>query len=181
MKKGFTLVETMVAIALLAIALVGPYVAVQNALQGSYVARDQLVASQLAQEGVEYVRSIRDNNYHNGRNWLFGFADAQRDACYGANPGNNYCTVDPTQGDFNTTAEAMQEYTNGTSTVPKLKVSGNGLYNHQNNGGSETRFQRLVQVQTVSPTEVRIIVHVVWVTSGKTYVFTVMDGLTNWI
>jgi prepilin-type N-terminal cleavage/methylation domain-containing protein len=179
--QGFTLVETMVAIALLAVALVGPYVAVQNAVQGSYVARDQLVASQLAQEGVEYIRSIRDNNYHNGRNWLFGFADAQRDACYGGNPSNNYCIVDPTQGDFNTTASAMQEVTTGTTTVPALKVSANGLYNHQTSGGPDTRFKRLVQVQTISATEVRIIVHVVWTTSGKTYVFTVTDGLNNWI
>jgi prepilin-type N-terminal cleavage/methylation domain-containing protein len=124
--KGFTLVETMVAISLLAVALVGPYVAVQNAVQGSYVARDQLIASQLAQEGVEYVRGVRDNNYHHGRSWLYGFNDSARDGCYGGSP-ITYCTVDPTQGDFNNSGSsgAMAEVlpaASATSSAPYLKV-----------------------------------------------------------
>jgi prepilin-type N-terminal cleavage/methylation domain-containing protein len=176
--RGFTLVETLVAISVLAIALVGPFVAVQNAVQGSYVARDQLIASQLAQEGVEYLRSIRDNNYHNGRTWLDGFDGAVRNGCYGEGP-SGYCTVDPTQGDFHTVAAGMLEY-EGTSTVPYLYVSGANLYNQQGSG-SATKFKRLVQVHTISATEIRITVYVIWTTGTRSYTVTVTDNLHDWI
>ena len=76
--KGFSLIETLIAITILAVALVGPFIAVRTALQASYVARDQLVASMLAQEAMEYIRTVRDNNFHAGRDWLHGFDDPAR-------------------------------------------------------------------------------------------------------
>lgn len=121
--KGFTLVETLVAITVLALALVGPFSAVENSLFGSYVARDQLVAAALAQEGVEYIRSIRDNNYLNGRSWVDGFNGYSQ--CYSSSIGvtpSGTCTVDPTIGDFHNTATAMEGYSSSQqSSVPYIK------------------------------------------------------------
>lgn len=176
--RGFTLIETMVAITLLAVALVGPFVAVQNAVQSSYVARDQLVASQLAQEGVEYIRSIRDNNYHASRAWLDGFSGAARDACFGSGH-SGYCAVDPTQGDFHTTAAGMLEYA-GTSSLPFLYISDGGLYNQQDLG-TPSRFKRLVRIYNVSDTEILVTVQVVWSTGSKSYSVMVVDNLHDWI
>ncbi len=174
-KKGFTLIETMVAVAVLAIALVGPYTAVRTALNASYVARDQLIASSLAQEGMEYIRSIRDNNYLNSRTWLTGLSTL---SCYD-NPAS-YCIVDPTRGDVNTTSSAISA--SALSSVPVLKVTSTGLYNHQNLvTNTDTRFKRTVQISTVSATEILVTVVVSWTSAQQSYSVTVTNNLRDWI
>ncbi len=181
-KRGFTLIETMVAITVLAIALVGPFVAVRSALTGAYTARDQLVASSLAQEALEYVRSVRDNNYlNNDRAWMDGLSSL---ACYGASPGS-YCTVDPTRGDLHTSSDAVAAYTtvapgNCASGARCLYLSSAKLYNQQLEG-TPTRFKRVIQIRHVSATEVVVTAQVHWSTNGKVYSVTVSDTLRDWI
>ena len=52
----FTLVETLIAISIVTIAISGPMLSASRALIAANIARDQLTASYLAQEGIEYVR-----------------------------------------------------------------------------------------------------------------------------
>lgn len=61
-RQGFTLLETLVAIAVLLIAVVGPMSAIGGALSQIGTARDQMIALNLAQEGIEIVRQKRDSN-----------------------------------------------------------------------------------------------------------------------
>lgn len=61
--RGFTLVETMVAISILMLAILGPLSIASSGLRNSAYARDQIVAYYLAQEGIEFARYVRDYNY----------------------------------------------------------------------------------------------------------------------
>ncbi len=61
-EEGFTLLETLVAVSIVTIAIVAPMSLASQSLTASYYARDQLIASQLAQEAIEVVRHIRDGN-----------------------------------------------------------------------------------------------------------------------
>lgn len=178
--RAFTLVETMVAIAILAVALVGPFIAVQNALRASYIARDQLIASQLAQEGMEYLRFIRDNNYLNSRDWLDGFTDATRNLCFSATETSpsGHCTLDPKLGDFHQTSAAMVEHAS-VAAAPSLALDAQRVYTQS--AGSETPFKRTVQIVTLSDTEIRATVTVSWVTVGQTYSVVVVDILQDWL
>jgi len=60
-KTGLTLVETLVAVSILTIAVIGPLGIIAQALHTSYYTRDQMTAHYLAQEAIEYVRNLRDN------------------------------------------------------------------------------------------------------------------------
>jgi len=60
--RGFTLLETMVAVTLLAVAIVAPMSLTAQSLASAYYARDEVTAFYLAQEGLEAVRNVRDNN-----------------------------------------------------------------------------------------------------------------------
>lgn len=62
-RAGFTLIETMVAITIITLAIAGPLVIANSAIVAARISRDQLTASYLAQEGIEYVRAMRDDNY----------------------------------------------------------------------------------------------------------------------
>ncbi len=76
--KGFTLVETLVAIAILSLAITGPMVIAEKGVSSSIYARDEVTAFYLAQEAVEYVRNVRDTNRiaGYGSDWLLQFTAA---------------------------------------------------------------------------------------------------------
>ena len=62
MSKGFTLIEALIALVILTVAI-GPAVALAgSALRISTTIRNNLIATGLAQEGVEVVRTVRDDN-----------------------------------------------------------------------------------------------------------------------
>jgi prepilin-type N-terminal cleavage/methylation domain-containing protein len=60
--RGFTLVETLVAVLLLTVAIAGPLTIISKSLITALVAKDQVTAFFLAQDAVEYVRFVRDTN-----------------------------------------------------------------------------------------------------------------------
>ena len=58
---GFTLVETLVAISILLLVVIGPITVAQKGIQNAYYANEQLIAVFLAQEAMEGVRKLRDD------------------------------------------------------------------------------------------------------------------------
>lgn len=167
--RAFTLVETMVAISILLVAITGPLYAVMQAVQAAYIARDQLIASSLAQEGVEYVRHIRDDNFlYNLANpstpvsWLNGLSNCRA---------SNTCTVDPT-------GNTPITLCSGACTA--LYTSATGLYTQAASGNTLTRFTRSVNIIDVSSTEVSVTVTTAWTTNHVNYAVTVNDHLFNW-
>ena len=60
--QGFTLIETIVAFAVLFGALVGPIALITHGLSKARTSQNVLVAANLAQEGLELVRAVRENN-----------------------------------------------------------------------------------------------------------------------
>ncbi len=177
-QKGFTLIETLVAITILAVTIVGPFYAIQAALTASYVSRDSLIASSLAQEGLEYIRSVRDDNYLSSRPWFDLLGSYGCVAVLPSVP-TRVCTVDPTQGDPHSSSLAIREYSS-IAAAPVLYVSSVGLYNQQSSG-STTAFRRTVQIFVVSSNEVRVVVTVTWTTKGQAYSTSITDSLFNWL
>lgn len=73
--QGFTLVETLVAISILVVAIVGPMTIAMRGLQSAFYAKEQLTATYLAQEAAELIRMHRDEYAMENRgtgndNWL---------------------------------------------------------------------------------------------------------------
>jgi len=190
--RGFTLVETLVAVAILVIAMAGPFYAVQQSLMASYTARDNLIASSLAQDGIEYIRALRDENYlytlHHplsARTWLYGVDGTASDGSPGGGTNcknNSYCVVDSL---FDTvtscpssasSCDPLRIVTSGNPTNPYFytqKTTGSAL--------KISQFTRSVNVLNINGHEAQIIVSVTWTSHNKLNTVTVTDVLDDWL
>ena len=78
---GFTLIETLVAISILMVAVASPLTIAQKGLASAIYAKDQIIASYLAQDAIEYIINASDKNVADGNGWLLGISDNCGTAC----------------------------------------------------------------------------------------------------
>lgn len=151
-KRGFTLIEAMVAIAILLIAITGPLVLARQGLMSSRLAKNQIISFYLAQDAIEYVRSIRDSNFLSGSNWLSNLSDCV----------DGYCQVDVTTSTISSCG----------AQCPLLRKSVDGLYGY-NSGWDETGFRRnirLYQRNLTNLSEVYLEVEIEWDFGDKNFI-----------
>jgi len=187
MTGGFTLVETLIAVTILVFAVAGPLFTASRALVAAEVARDKLTASYLAQEGVEYMRAMRDKEYLSA--FQAGGASVSSTAwnafLSGTGAGSisqcrsTTCTLDPARPMGTGSGFALQPCSGPACTV---LYTANGIYTQQSGivGAVATPFTRTVQAVDVSATDERIISVVSWSFHETPYVITVTDHLSPW-
>ncbi|MBI4120577.1 MAG: prepilin-type N-terminal cleavage/methylation domain-containing protein [Parcubacteria group bacterium] len=73
--NGFTLVEAVVAVGVIAVGFTGSLILLAQSSAQATNLRSRTVAAQLAAEGIEIVRNIRDTNWLAGRGWRDGLND----------------------------------------------------------------------------------------------------------
>lgn len=168
--RGFTLIETLVAVLLLTSAIAGPITIASKGLSAALIARDQMVAFYLAQDAVEYVRYVRDSNKLTSSAWLTGLTPA----CTGASG----CYIDPTAG----TVTAC----GGTCPLINKYSPSAGVAYFSYTLGSVTpqQFRRTVTLAaplTGETTEQVLTVTVSWrAQSGVTRTISVRENLLDW-
>lgn len=157
--KGFTIVETLVAIAILMIAIAGPLTIAQKGLMASIYARDQSVATFLAQDAMEYVKNYRDlvHDENNPEGWL-----GELGSCSEVIP----CQISTTEAG---------SITSGISPVLYRTSSG---FTHS--GSAASQFQRSFYIEVLQPEiEAKAVVTVSWTTGTVQNVVTIEDYLFN--
>ena len=173
--KGFTLVESLVAISVFTIAILGTFTAVQQGLATSGFAKDQVVAFYLIQDAMEYVRNIRDENGINSLNsvasggsavpWLTGLSNVVTDPCYFG----KVCRID---------SYVKQAVDCSGSCANINQDSSTGLFGYTV-GWPATKFKREIRFQQISSNEIVVIVSVSWTSGVFSKNITVRETLFN--
>jgi len=172
--SGFTLLETMVAVTIITVAIAGPMLVASRAIIATKISRDQLTASYLAQEGIEYVRAMRDNAYlalypgdtsNAWSNFLTSIANCRTSALNNA----PFCIYEPTG------SGSLQVCPSGVCAPLWLDV-----YYSQTALGTKTAFTREIQTISITANDERIVSEVSWNYHGTTYLVTISDHLTPW-
>lgn len=164
--KGFTLIETLVAIAILGMVIVGPLTLAIKSIGSAAISQNQITASYLAQEAIEYIKNHRDNNFLQGTGWLDGLDDCL---------GSNGCYID--------VFDIGNEINGCIINCPKIRYdSGNKQYNYID--GEETVFIRTVKIAKINidgdEDEAEIKVKVEWQEKFGEKSFILQDNIFNW-
>lgn len=182
--KGFTLIETLVAITLLTVAIVAPMSLAAQSLAAAYYARDQITAFFLAQEAIEAVRSVRDAQILE----IAQNTGSEGVDLFGPVPlGNVPFTIDAGE------VEADQAITTCNGTCPPLQTDGT-LYGYYDNppvnpppagsGWQNSNFTRTVKAAYVNgdEDEIRLTVTVTWKTGAfQERSFSISENLYRWV
>ena len=168
--QGFTIVESLVAIAILVLAITGAASAIQTGISSYIFSKDQITAFYIAQEGIEQIRNIRDENALNNRDWLAGLAANSSDPCYFGNA----CIVDPVQSSVPTRCSG------GPGSCPSLRQDVVTSFLGYNLSWPETIFRREIILKQINASEISILVTVNWSKGLVTRQFRARENILNW-
>lgn len=127
-KKGQSVLEMVFAIWILLMVVSAVLALATTNIFGQKESEAQIIANNLAREGIEVVRNIRDSNWLSGRQWDLGLSGLV----------NNNAIVDYNgfELDFNYTDDS-------------LFISGDGVYSHQTVNGSFSGFKRHLVIEAI--------------------------------
>jgi len=163
---GFTLVETLVAISILLISIVGPLTIASNGLSSAGLVKEKIAAFYFAQEGVELVRNQRDVNIINGSDWLNNLS-----TCFDTKG----CLIDPR----NITPVITMCDVGGCEALKQNIV--NELYGYESGvDWIASPFTRTIKISTINGQEIRLSVEMSWVRGGSVKNLTIDEHLFNW-
>ena len=171
--KGFSLIETLVAITVLIGAIAGPLTLASQGIKAASLFKNQLIASNLAQEGMELVHAKRDSNILQNKGWMDGITDTcGGDGCY-----VRYTPTDNSVGQISFPSC-------GAGECPKFFVSPEGWYVQKaaaESGDAETIFRRMIRVTPVVPgKEVKVETTIVWQERFSLSTFDLEEHLLKW-
>ena len=173
-EKGFTIVESLVAITILILAISGVSSAVRTGISSYTLSRDQVIAFYLAQEGFEFIRNMRDENALNNRPWLTGIAAAVGDPChFGIAPNQNVCTVDPI-------LSTVPIQCGAPGSCPIVRQDGTNFFYGYNPAWNATKFRRQIILSQINANEISVTVTVDWVHGTTNKQFRAQENLLAW-
>lgn len=185
--KGFTFVETLVAVSILSLVVAATFTSVQMGLKASIGAKDQIIAFYLAQEAIEFIKNVRDENALHSLedpssiNWLHNLSETKDDPCWmgDVNFPQKTCTIDSAQG----ISGGVSACAGGFGTCPNLNQdSVTGLYGYTAGGNwVPTNFKREIQISML-PTvtdAITVTIKMSWITEGIPKTFTITGSVYN--
>ncbi|MFA6000012.1 MAG: prepilin-type N-terminal cleavage/methylation domain-containing protein [Candidatus Paceibacterota bacterium] len=181
--RGFTLVETLVAISIFTMSVLTLLIILSQGISSVNYAKNKIIAEYLAQEGIEYMNNIRDTNVITASTASVGWNDfkAQINSCFTLD-GCYLNDNDLFDGGASLTVKNLS-YTPCTGNCPALLYdlgnSSNGKYNYSY--GLTTTFVRKITTTQVSPDEIKVTSSVSWSQGSGTKTVTFSTNLFNWI
>ena len=169
LNTGFTLVETLVAISIFSVSILGMMSVLGSGIANTNYAKRKAVAIYLAQEGVEYVRNMRDTKVlsASGGN-LWNQFESNFSSC--SNENNACGFVKPLPFDIKTCSSLSD---------CKLYIN-NGGYD-TNSSGTDSGFVRKIWAEEITPNkEIKIFSKVEWTQGSGNYSITFSENLFNW-
>ena len=132
-EAGFSIAEVIISLFVITVGLIAVLGLIVSSMRESAGSRNQIIATQLAQEGFELVRNIKDNNLlTDGEEYNTGLGDSSN-VCADyltATAGSSFSLVCPASGN-------------------RLYYNSSERYLHNSSSASETPFSRKLTIQNI--------------------------------
>ena len=175
--RAFTLVETLVAISIFTMSILGLMSVLASGISNTNYAKNKIIASYLAQEGIEYIRNMRDSYVLYATNGTWNNFKSKLASC---NSGGNECGFNTVLYSFPLDNDFIKKCNTGLICNVYLD---NGTY-HTNEGASgvDSGFVRKIWMTTYTGVndEVQISSSVSWTQGSGNYNITFSENLFNW-
>ena len=150
-RQGFSFVEVLVSFLLISVGLIAAISLVSANLAAAINNRNQSIAGLLAQEGIELVINIRDNNVERGENPF--------DSGFPASDAND-CIID---------TESALDCTN-PENILLYSAEEKGYYHSTTDPfKKETKFKRKISIDRVDGDHVAVVSMVTWEMEGEAF------------
>jgi type II secretory pathway pseudopilin PulG len=159
-QAGFSILEIVVAIFIITMGMVGVLSLITQNIQVQYINKNNLIASQLAQEGLELIRNKRDKNWLEGNDWISGITPGDYIADY-----TGYIGI----------VSGMEE-----AKLQERNDLGEEGYYWYNAEDSNTIFSRLITTSQTSSELLNVSCLIQWEDRGQTYQYVADTILYNW-
>lgn len=191
--SGQGLMEVIVAIAIITTGITGTVTLTYSNLRSNETSINQIIAANLAREGIEVVRNIRDENWLQGNFWLLGLKNIT----------SNTTDYDGNINFDKTTKRWSLDLTPNGINAGRLYLDTDGVYSH-NTTGTITPYWRNVEVRVTmcqfknnrnnivevagncqnygawNPIGIKVISQVQWQEKGQTKNYRLEENLYNW-
>jgi type II secretory pathway pseudopilin PulG len=181
--KGFTLVETLVAISIFSMSILGLLSILASGISDTSYAKQKMAAGYLAEEGIEYMRNMRDTfvlydatdsqtGWSSFSSKLISAGCLAGTGCYFNDQNLNYTNHSQPMAGIAVSAC-------GSSCPALLYDSTTGKYGYAS--GVSSGFIRKIQMSQISADEIKIISTVYWTQGSGAYNVSFSDNLFNWV
>jgi hypothetical protein len=180
--RGFTVLETLVAVFILVLAITGPMVFAQSGLRTAFLARDQITAFFLAQDAIETIKNIRDDNALKGNDWLSRITDE----C----SANENCLISVETlyddfGDLGGVGDVRIKKCPNELSCPVLENDSIGRFGYtlSGDGITDSRFTRNIFIREINAGELQIVVEVKWTSNVRvdSSRIVVQENIYDWV
>jgi hypothetical protein len=177
---GFTLVEALVSISIFTFAVLGMISILGSGITDVRYARQKIIATYLAQEGIEYFHNLRDNYmlFNPGIGWNDFLTKANFKQCTNL---ANGCGFEDSIPVLPLNLNSNNVFKCG---VPTCELnSSNAKYTSALVPGADSGFKRVINIDLVTdpdPNKVVLISTVSWVQGSGIYKISLSEDLFNW-
>ena len=181
--KAFTLVETLVAISIFSVSILGLLSILASGIANTSYAKQKMTASYLAQEGVEYIRNMRDTFVlYDATDAQTGWNSFKSKLSSAGCQANNGCYFDNQNLNYSNPSQPMAGIilTACGASCPDLSYdSTTGKYGYAI--GVDSGFTRRIQMTSMSSDEIKVSSTVSWTQPSGSFNITFSEDLFNWV
>ena len=172
--KGFTLLEIIIALFVVTIGMGGVFSVIQKSFEMMSLSASRLVAANLAQEGIEIMRNVRDTNWLKGQDWDIGLSAGDWEVQY-----------DDSEAQFVSPPMPPVAQCVAPCNYDDMKFLhiDNGFYKYLVPAvpDQQTKFKRRLTISDKTPDSMKITVDVIWKERGGTeYNYIIHHLLYDW-
>lgn len=178
--KGFTIIETLIAVLIMTISITSLMTVVTSSLFAAKYTRDKVTATYLLQETVDYIRNDRDTSVFLQRETTTDDAwNSFKQKYANCTEFSTYsCYIDVVSSAGIKTLSSCN--LNNTDCNLYYNKDATGAFYNYNNDGEKSNYKRRIVVKTPNPDEMDVEVIVSWMNGGLPKSMSLKTSLLNW-